>query len=532
MPGELDLWEPPLTVPQRQFYRSRARMRLTYGSRGSGKTIGVEHTVLHHGWHNDARIAIILKTTRTGHYGVWPELTRYIFNQWLEAGIGSEVADFGWIKEPHKDSITKIHSAIMWNKYGRGSEIVLFPIEHPADALEKLLSTEWSCVWISEGHLYRDTPTHKARSIFDHALGQLRLKGVPWENTCLFVDTNPPDEGTKHWLYDIFFRERTMNEWPEWFDAAAIEAFKARQQQMEVIRAPLDSNTFLHPGLKAQIIAQYAYDVFAYRRFVLAEWIDGSVSGLFAKVFRRERHVIGSIEYRDQADWEVIAATNGIDAILDGGLPLLICGWDIGDVNHAWVCIQPVYSGDKVQFRVIKEYVVLRSELSVEEFAVLVLEKMRKIEADAGFKVAWRHFSDASAFEFRAAISRKDIPIDAEMTDAALVDAATGGEVILEGSADVKKPGWQRRRVSFMAQLFRENRLFISADCVDIIRMACELRKAGGSMSRTFLDPEQDTKHVFDAASYAISMFALDEILAGDGPRDPDASPNEVLVAA
>ena len=402
--------------------------------------------MIKHGWHNHGRTAIILKTTRTGSFGVWPELTGFIFRQWLEPGIRSEDGRhrFGWVREPYRDSITKIHRAFMRNKFGGESEIVLFPIEHPGDALDKLLSTEWSCVWLCEGHLYKDTKDAKARDIFDTALGQLRLKGVPFENTRLFVDTNPPVEGTKHWLYDIFFRERTMDEWPEYFTEETIAAFRERQSQMEVVPCPLESNTFLHPGLKQQLISQYAWDPFLYRRFVLGEWIDGATTGVFEKSFRRDIHVVGSVEHKNREEWEVIQPVNSVDCVLEGGLPLLIGGWDVGDVNHAWVCVQPVWDqDDKLQFRVIAEHVLVRAEVSVEEFAQQVAEKMREVEKLAGFQVVWRHFSDASAFEFRAAIRRQDLPDDADLCDAAIVEAVTG--IMLEGAADVKKPGWQRQ---------------------------------------------------------------------------------------
>lgn len=526
------MWEPNLTDLQRAFYRSTARLKLAYGARASGKTWGVEHCVMRHAWRNNARIAVITKTTRTGSLGVWPELTGVIFNEWVNAGIASDVADFGWAEKPKQDNITKIHTASVYNRLGGKSQFVLFPIEHPGDALEKLLSTQWSYVWISEGHLYKDSKDAKARDIFDTALGQLRLAGVPWEETGIVVDTNPPDSGTKHWLYDIFFRERVMSEWPDYFTAETIAAFRQRQEQMEVHRFPIESNTFLHPGLRAQIIAQYAHDRFAYRRFVNSEWIDGIVIGVFSGIFSRNRHVVGSCDHKDRAEWEVIPPVDTQEVVLEGGLPLLLCGWDIGDVNHAWVCAQPVYIDQEIGFRVLEEHVITRGTTSTEDFTAIVLEKMDRIERSAGFKIEWRHFSDSSAFEFRSAISRKDLPIDADMTDAAIVESASGGRIELEGSAEVKKPGWQRRRVNFMAQLMREDRFVISAQCTAVIEMCSSLRKAATTGSKTFLDPEQDAKHPFDALSYLVSMFCLDEMLVGDGPTVPGTEKIGALSAA
>lgn len=504
------MWTPRLTDIQREFYESRLRLRLAYGARASGKTWAVEHSVMKHLWRQNARVAIVTKTTRQGSLGVWPEFISTIYDEWVEAKVGSEKADFGWAQKPHRDPITKIHRARLNNRHGNSSEIVLFPIEHATDALDKLLSTQFSAVWISEGHLYDD------RTIFDTALGQLRLPGVPFEETMLLVDTNPPESGTQHFLHDIFFKERTREEWPDFFTEETIAAFRERQRQMGVYRFPIESNTFLHPGLRAQIIAQYAHDPFAYRRYVLSEWIDGVVSGVFSNVFFRQKHIVGNADHRDPNEWEIIPPVNSLDAVMEGGVPLLISGWDMGDVNHAWVCVQPVYENDIVKFRVLDEVVVTKTEMSVEDFTELVMERMDAIEKMAGFQVEWRHYSDSSAFEFRSALRRADLPLDADMTDAALVMDKSDGKIVLEGSAQVKKPGWQRRRVNFLGQLLREGRLAVSANCKAVIAMFCGLRKATKkTLAGSYLDPEQIEKHPFDALSYAISMFALDEIMEG-----------------
>lgn len=507
------MFTPQLTAVQSEYYNSKSRLRLAYGARASGKTWGVEHTVMKHLWRENARCAIITKTTRQGSFGVWSELTGVIYDEWAASNVGNDRADFGWSQKPHRDPITKIHSAKVHNRHGKSSEVVLFPIEHANEALEKLLSTQWSMIWISEGHLYND------RKIFDTALGQLRLPGVAFEDTLLLVDTNPPETGTYHFLHDIFFKERVLDEWPEYFKPETIAAFKERQSQIGVFCFPIESNTFLDPGLRQQIIAQYAHDQFAYQRYVESKWIDGVVSGVFQNVFSRARHVIGVADGKDPAAWEGIAPVQDGSAVLDGGVPLLLSGWDLGDVNHAWVCIQPVYVGDVVQFRIIDEYVVTKVEMSVEEFTAVVMTRMLSVITFAGFECVWRNYSDSSAFEFRAAIRRADLPLDAEMTDAALVEARSGGEILLEGSSQVKKPGWQRRRVNFLSQLLRQNRLYVSATCKLVIAMFCGLRKAAvNAKTGPYLEPDQIEKHPFDATSYAISMFALDEILEGGKP--------------
>lgn len=510
----MSAWEPRMFDLQREFYNDPRRIKMAYGARASGKTTAVEQYVMKHLWRHRARVGIITKTNKQGSLGVWPHFTKAIYKEWDEAGIGSDRAEFGWSRKPSRDPITKVFNAGLYNRFGEESEIVLFPIEHPAEAMDKLLSTMFSLIWISEGHLYVDTKDCPARTIFDTALTQLRLDGVDFKDTGIVIDTNPPENGTKHFLHDIFFKERLQQDFPKHEEdsdedhARKVEAIRSQQAQMAVYRFPIEANVFLDPGLKQQIIAQYAYDRFKYRRFVLSEWIDGIVTGVFSRVFSRVTHIRGNADAKDPDDWEVIPPVGTTNAEFEGGLPLIICGWDIGDVNHAWVAVQPVYVGETLKFRVLDEVVVIKSEVTIDEFTVLVMERMKKLKERAGFDLAWRHYADSSASEFRAAIRRQDLPRDSDLTDAAIVMAESNNEIILEGAAVVKGPQWVKRRQNFLAQLLRQQRLVVSANCKSVIEMFCSLRDPQKY-------PEQEEKHPFDALSYCISMYSLDEILAG-----------------
>lgn len=523
------MWLPPLTDLQRQWYlnEKRKRIRMVYGARCSGKTIGVEQSWMHHGWHNEARVAFITRTNRQGNFGIWPEFTEGTFGIWNNAGIGSNEADFGWARQPWRDSISKIEQCQIFNKYGTRSTFVLFPIEKAKEARDKLLSTVWSGVWISEGHLYRGDDAEEMaenRQILDTAISQLRFGPCPFENRMVMIDTNPPDEGPDHWLYPPFFTEMewaTNNEWPEHFTPEMIAAKKRVIEQMERMCMPIESNTFLHPDQKADLIATYAHDPILYRRYIGSEWIAGSTKGVFGNAFRSNTHVMGDISSPDENQWQVIAPDNGVNVEVDGGIPLLLGGWDIGDVNHAWAAIQPVYVGDKVHFRVLDEVVCVKQEVTIGEFTEMVMERMDALEKFAGFPVTWRHFSDSSAFEFRAAISRKDLPEDAELTDAAEVYRESKGRISLVGSANVKRPGWVRKRVNYVAMLLRKNRIVISANCKGIVDMFRGLRK--GETRNEAVALGQKHKHAWDAMSYAISMFALDEIVSGKQTAETQA---------
>lgn len=525
------MWTPPLTELQLQFYLSRKRIRMVYGARCSGKTIAVEHSVMRHLWRNHARVAVITKTNRQGAYGVWPELTEQIYDTWRGGGLGSKNADFGWSREPWKDD-NKINQALLYNRHGGISKLVLFPIEDAREARDKLMSTQWSMVWISEGHLYRGrTPDEmlEQRQILDTAISQLRYAPCPFEERQVLIDTNPPDEGTEHWLYPPFFTELEWlknEEWPEHFTPEVIEAKRLTIPQMERLCMPIESNTYLHPLQKAEIIATYSNDPFLYRRYVKSEWINGTTKGVFSGVFSQVKHVLGNADSKDEMDWQVIAPSNGLNVHVEEGLPLIITGWDLGEVNHAWVAAQPIYVGNKLHFRVLDELVVIKEMMTIEEFTAEVMKRMDALEAFAGFKLNWKHFSDSSAFEFKAAINRKDLPEDSDLTDAAVVYAASKKRIFLEGSANVKKPGWVRRRVAFMSQILREGRIKVSANCKMVIEMFRNLRKGD---RKEAIDPEQPNKHAHDALSYCISMFCLEEI--GQDPQTTSSSNRRATVS-
>lgn len=514
------MWEPPLGPKQREAYRNAKRFNLMSGPRMCGKTWVLEHLVLKHAWRHQARFAIICKTTRQGSLGIWPELTTTIYDVWKEAGVCSAEADFGWTKPPTTDPTTKIRHARLRNRFGGESEILLFPVERAEDAKDKLFSTQFSAIWISEAHLY------ESRELYDVAKQQLRLAGVSPSDTRIYCDCNPPDEGTSHWLYDVFFRERHLNleedEQAKLWDEKTKAAFIDQQKDTEVYEFSLDDNTFLDPKLAAQVRATYARSPDDFKRFVLGEWLDrSSPSSVFRGVWDRNLHLVGDTSAPNEADWQVMVPASGPHTATSGRKTELLGGWDLGNSNHAWVALQPWFDiHGRPCFDVLDELLILRGKVTIEEVTKRIQARMREIESAAGFPVNWVHFSDSSAMQFRAATFRGDaLPSDDELTDAGLVSAASKGEIDLIGSAAVKKEAWQQRRVWLLSQLLAENRLRVSAHCFGVIEMFEKLRRDNGEKAKTFLAPGQDVKHLFDALSYPIAMKMVDTLTSPPTPR-------------
>lgn len=513
-------WRPRLSPKQLSQFDCDLRFQLLIGPKFSGKTYGLYHSVFKHLWQSKhARLGIISRTNRAGSTGIWPALTKNIYEEWIEAGIQTEDHVFGYVKPPCVDAVTKISRATIRNRYGGESEVILFPIERAEDAETMMFSTEFSALWISEGQYYKD------RAIFDTCRAQLRLLGSRYEDQRLWVDMNPAEEGKGHWTYRIFFVEKNLDEAdydPLW-DPATREAVREFRDNSAVFQFSLDDNTLGDPRQLANVRATYAGNPEKYRRFVLGEIPDRvAEASVFSGVFDENLHVVGDSSDPDPMEWEVIAPSNGTSSLREGGKVLLVGGWDPGASNHAMAIIQPWQDPKSgvSGFDILDEIVILATNTSLEAFTEKVLEAMRGMEAFAGFPISWEHYADGSTARFRSQVStRGDIPAKDENTDAGVITAASRGEIRLIGCDAVKSPGWQKRRVDMVCRLLSERRLRISANCVETIRMLKDLRKDLSPKAKTYLEPGQPVKHIFDAISYAIAMRIIDELMDEGAPR-------------
>lgn len=511
-------WRPRLAPKQLDQFECEKRFQLLVGPKFSGKTYSLYHAVLKHLWTLPAaRFGIISRTTRAGTTGIWPNVTGNAYKEWVEAGICTEDFNFSWAKAPHTDAVTKINRAVLRNKFGGESELVLFPIDRAEDAEEKMFSTEFSGLWISEAQYYEN------RQIFDTCRAQLRLLGTRYEDQRLFIDMNPAEQGTGHWAYQAFYRERVLQpeDFPATWDDGTRNAVREFQQNSAVFEFSLDDNLYADQRQLDNVRATYANDPKKYARFVLGQWMDTSEDALVLKdAFDPNLHVMGDASNPNPDEWEVLAPTNGAMADRIRGRVHVISGWDPGETNHAWVAIQPWRDANGVQgFDVLDEHVVLKERLPLDEFTKSVVKRMEDLEAFAGFPLEWTHYADGSTQRFRAQISADGVTNKEEHTDAGIITAASRGVVYLRGSSEVKKPGWQKRRVDYLHRLLSEKRIRVSAHCKGVIEMFTRLRKDTTEKAKTYLDPQQEVKHVFDALSYAIAMTMLDELMDEGVPR-------------
>jgi hypothetical protein len=199
------------------------------------------------------------------------------------------------------------------------------------------------------------------------------------------------------------------------------------------------------------------------------------------------------------------------------GIPGSLALWQ--SANHAFVALQSWEDAKGVVgYDVLDEHVVLKENVSLEDFTKAVMEKRAALKEFAGTDVIWTDYSDGSTLRFRSEAQDENVPKE-DQTDAGVITAASGGEIRLLGSDKVKAAGWQQRRVNLLTKLLSEKRIRISAHCTNVIHMMENLKKDMSPKAKTFLDMTQPCKHVFDALSYAISMRMLDQLLDEGVPR-------------
>jgi PBSX family phage terminase large subunit len=466
MHDEHGRWLPDLSIRGFEVFNSYARYLMVDGPRKAGKSLAIAHRVARHLFENNgAVVGIITKTLKNGKVGVWSDLTNTILPQWIDAKIG-----MSWVKPPTMDVATKMSYARVRNAFGGYSEVQLHSLENVWEVEAKFKGTRFSLIWLSEADQFED------RIVFDALTDQLRVVGIPYENHTIIADLNPPEEGLKHWLADIWINRPASND----------DEF---ENQFQRIQFSLDDNTFLDPREKSDLINKYAYDKQLHARYVLGEWVEDVGAGHFADVFVPSTHIIGECTSPNQDE---------CSAIVPGRTCFeLFTGWDLGDVNHGCSFAAKREDGDGNQiFDLIDEVLVINRRISIADFTEAVMEKIDWWEqfmfSEYGIQnIKWRHWSDNSAWRYRSA---------SDVMDELVVRQASQGKVILH--AVTKGSGSVGQRIKLTKKLLFERRLFVSAQLHGTIKMLRELRK--GPAKSELIRREDKNKHIFDAITYML----------------------------
>jgi len=494
-------WYPPMNRKQFEIFNDRHRYLLIHGPRKSGKTFGLIHKILRHAFDvNGAMAAIVAKTLKNAKSaGVWSLLCRAL-PLWEANCHGFKV-----VEGPKTTGDTKLSFVKIRNRHGTVSEIQCHSLEYAADVEAKFKGTAYSLFWLSEGDQFCDL------NAFDIICDALRMTPfIPYEDHQLLFDCNPPETGPNNWMYEKWF---TFKDSKPGSDEDANDALY--REGLHRILVMIDDNPQLDPREKREMIGRYKRRKNLYARYIDGKWVQDITDGHFSEVWDETAHVIGNAD-GDEDTWEVLVPTPACRELLTG--------WDVGDRNHSFHIIEKITTEHPhtkkpiISFSVLDELVVLKSKVSTTQFceaALAKIEKWNKYQKNThGIELRWRHWSDTSAFQWKAT---------ANTTDSAIIFAATGIRI----DAAPKYRNSNHDKVDLLSELLMLNRLVVSAQLDKTRSMFANVKKGGEA---EFIK-ENDHKHPFDSLSYPILAEAPMDFFKSKAPQTEKKREVEMVTA-
>lgn len=439
----------------------------------SSKTWAVCHRLVRHAWNTPrARIAVVVKTLKTGKTGVWPMLLQDIIPEWIENCGGFEITC-----EPKTDGATRMEYFRIRNAFGGESEFQLHSLTIDETVAQKFKGTVFTCMFFSELTNFGD------KTAYSLSVPQLRAPWISYDQHLWIADTNPCEEqGTNHWIYKLFWDDLRRDNF-DGMDPEAAEDLRLWQKSTNVIEFAIKDNPFIDPRAFSDLRANFRDDVDGFASYVEGRWVETSRGSFFQDVFSKERHVVGNTSAPDPDEWEVL--------LPDDSATTLYTGWDMGETNHGVIFAEKTLdTSGKSHFRVIDEIAIVDTPISIEDLSELAMEKMGMWEEQLGRKIQWINWSDASAFDrYRSG---------ANTWDHLIVNKATRGFITLQPAPKFKQS--VRMRVQLTRQLLQENRLLVSVKCpMFVSALKGGVRK--GTKASEYIRRTQSI-HIFDAFSY------------------------------
>lgn len=495
---EKKIWLPPLNLKQVEIFDDYHRYLLVHGPRKSGKTYGIVHKVIRHAFDvNNAIFCIVCKTVKNAKSGVWV-LLEMMLNHWAgKPGIDGRktqgCAGFKILEGPKTAGDTKMSFVIIRNRWGGESMIQCHSLEHANDVEAKFKGPLFSGFWLSEFDQYC------TEHAWDILCDSLRAPTVDYKDHQIIADLNPPDSGTNNWIHDKWFKFK--EEAPAEID----DGMQHLRDSLHRILVAIDDNPQLNPLERKDLELRYRKRKKLYNRFILGIWEQDITDGHFSDVWDEDVHVVGNTT-GPKEEWDVIVPTAQCTELLGG--------WDIGEKkSHSFHILEKVTTEEPVSkrlvvsFRVLDELVVVDRFVSVEEFALQAMEKMKFWEEwmkkNHGIQaVTWRHWSDTSAFDKRAS---------ANTTDAAIVYATSAGRIVLRGAPKYRDSN--RDKVNLLWQFLHSQRLHVSAQCFKTRGMFAMLRSDPDNPQSKYVKRDEH-KHPFDSLSYPILAEAPTDMIS------------------
>lgn len=479
-------WSPSLNATQRLFYEDPAKFILAYGERGSGKSVGAAHKLLHHCWNNFNALAIVIVGVKRQAMegGVWFKIETEILPEWKQ-GVGMQHTE-------SKTNVAKDTFIFVSNRFGGWSKILLLSMPVDSFIKDRAKGLEPSFILVDEAQ------TLESDTYFSVLIQQLdrrpNISGVQqYIATC-----NP--EGPSHWLYKRFFLTPIDPDTGQW------------NPMYRKFHIPIVENLeHLPPGYYDNVVEATKDDPIEYKRMVLGEWIDRPSGESIFKQYFSSLNVRGNIKEGTR-----ILPTRDHDIII---------GYDLGTANSAIVFLQNIPTRDKDLWTVFDEMVYTDSYVPYTQLVPEILRRVAfwndRIKAD--FKV--NHISDSTAFnQWRAHTGTYDA-LEVERLSVEAVATAFPKLKPIKLTECPKFAGSVAGRVKVTMKLLTEERLMISDSCTKVkdmfMKLECEKLNAKKSNGPDLPFSPKRSKHLhpFDAMSYALFYYALGNKVVNDTPK-------------
>lgn len=499
--AEIESWSPRVTRKQAEainLIRQYDRMfNLLSGPRLTGKTVGCLDILADHAWLTpNANIAMVSVTQSAGFdSGVWTDMTEMTLSNWIGKKPSGEPVEGGgnfgmeWKVKPSIQSVSKKPYCIVTNSHGNYSKFQLESLKNENEVEARFKSKRYTAIFVNE------LSNFKKRKTFETFTECLRTIGLPRERHLFLADTNPADEGTKSWIYQLWFNFPNLRD-IDGRDLTAEE--KWLQNQLRVIQFTLDDNTLIDPDRIMQLKASLSGNPDLYARYVMGRWVTASMDALFLDVFKEHRHAVPDPSSPSARHLVMVPEEKCFE---------LFTGWDAGVVNSAACVIERAWReipGQKSVsvFKILDEQVIIGEPHSLEEFTIdFVAEKMDFWETFISGQTKWNHWSDRSAFDMRDPQHNR--------LHHQTVFLASDGRIELQAAARGRDS--VRQRVDLVRKLLFQNRLFVSSDkCPMALEMFKSIRK--GKTTSAIIEKGSRMKHIFDAISYVLVSECASEI--------------------
>lgn len=485
------------------------------GPRRSAKSMGALAALCDHAWNTPhGEIALVAVSQTAGlQSGMWDQLVEGILPKYMALGQGMK-----WIREPFTAQSSKRPTCIVTNRFGGRCRFQLESLKDEREVEERFKNKNYTAVFVTELSNFRQRKTF---SIWTQTLRSIH--GLDSSQFLFLGDTNPSDEGTDSWIYHLWFVYRTQT-YEQYCDFQAERGlpissepdFAVLKSQLGLLEFEIEDNFFLTDADISTLITEHEHDQDLYDRYILGKWVTASTGALFAKHFREAFHVAGELETPGNPDPMMLvpqSSTWKLYISIDPGTSAN----SYGSIFDKITLDLPNNRKSLPIFSILDEAAIIAEDHTIEDFTLMLCEKMFWWEQYCDRIFEWQAWSDRSVFEQRENLSKKYyhqliFEISSRYWQQKYDELGTeqyAKRAIGLQAAD-RTPGSLKGRVDLARRVMFENRMIVSKTrCPKLIQC---FKSMPSSKNDSDVPPKGHyMKHCFDGTFYGIAEESYDE---------------------